>query len=238
MINNDKQKFTKKICKYIPIITIVILAIGGYLWGVQKYLTVSLLKEHQASLEIFIDQHKVLSVLIYSGIYIAITGVSIPGAVFLTIAGGFLFGQLIGTIVVVISATLGATIIFLSAKLALGETLQKQAAPWLIRMQRGFNENAVWYLLTVRLIPIFPFVGINLVCALIKIPLQTFFFTTLIGIIPGSFIYVSLGVAMHELINQSDFSANIILNPKILLALAGLGILTLLPVIYKILKRH
>lgn len=228
----------KSIAKYIPIITLIVLSIVGSIWGIQKYFNVGQLKEHQVALELFIMQHEVLALVIYALIYITITGVSIPGATFLTIAGGFLFGQLIGTFVVVISATLGATVIFLSTKLATGELLQKRAGPWLKKMQQGFKENEISYLLTLRLIPLFPFVAVNLVCALIKVPLRTFFFTTLIGIIPGSFVYVSLGVAMHEVINQPDVTPNLIINHKILIALVGLGILTLLPVLYKYLHRH
>ena len=94
------------------------------------------------------------------------------------------------------------------------------------------------YLLTLRLIPIFPFVAVNLAAALFQIPFKTFAFGTFLGIIPGSFVYVSMGVALQEVIQKPDFSPRIVLDPKILIALTGLGILSFLPVLYKRFKKN
>lgn len=227
----------RKFVKYVPIILIIILSVLAAMFGLQQYFSVNHLKEHREIIEHFIVQHEVYALLIFGLIYITITGASIPGATFLTMVGGFLFGQIIGTLVVVICATLGASIIFLSTSLATSEFLKQKSRPWLTKMQQGFKNNSISYLLTLRLIPLFPFVAVNLVCAFLKVPFRTFFFTTLIGIIPGSFVYVSLGVAMREVINQPEFTPIVILNPKILIALCGLGIITLLPVVYKRLHR-
>jgi uncharacterized membrane protein YdjX (TVP38/TMEM64 family) len=225
-----------KIKKYIPILIIVILSICAWQFGLQHYFNFSALKNNQTLIESYILNHYALSLLIYSSIYILIVGLSIPGATFMTLIGGLLFGQLVGTCVVVISATFGATLLFISARQATQNILKKKAGPWVAKMQKGFQENAAFYLLTLRLVPLFPFVAINLVAAILEIPLRTFFFVTLFGIIPGSFVYVSLGVAMREVINKPNFSPNIILDPKILIALTGLAVLSLLPVLYKLYK--
>lgn len=156
----------------------------------------------------------------------------------MTITGGLLFGQWIGTLASVVSATIGASILFLSARMASSDLLAKKSGSWINKMKDGFKENAFTYLLTLRLIPIFPFAVINVAAAIFQISLRTFFFATLIGIIPGSFVYTSMGVALREVIAQPDFSSGLILNPKVLFALAGLGLLALLPVLYKKFKKR
>lgn len=218
----------------------MILLISAISWyfEVYKYFSFEVFKEHQQSLESFIEKKRLLSILIYCGIYILIVSVSIPGASFMTITGGLLFSQWIGVSVSVVSATIGASILFLGAKMASSDLLKKKSGSWGSKMKDGFKEDAFTYLLTLRLIPIFPFAIINLAAAIFQIPLRTFFFGTLIGIIPGSFVYTSMGVALREVISQPDFSRGLILNPKVLFALAGLGILALLPVLYKKFKKN
>lgn len=227
-----------KIKKYLPILLILLISAISWYFEIYKYFSFEVFKEHQQSLELFIEAQKFLSILIYCGIYILIVSISIPGASFMTITGGLLFGQWIGTSVSVISATIGATILFLSARMASSDLLAKKSGSWVSKMKDGFKENAFTYLLTLRLIPIFPFAVINLAAAIFQISLRTFFFGTLIGIIPGSFVYTSMGVALREVISQPDFSSGLILNPKVLFALGGLGILALLPVLYKKFKKN
>ena len=117
----------KGFSKYIPILVILSLSLLGYSFGIHKYLDFQHLKQHQVAIELFLLQHQILSLLLYASVYILSTGLSIPGAAFLTIVGGYLFGQVLGTLVVVISATLGACVIFLSVKLALSEILLKKS---------------------------------------------------------------------------------------------------------------
>jgi len=222
----------KKVTPYVPLIILLILSILVWSLGWQHYLNFESFKAHHHTIELFIIKHYGLSVLIFACLYIACGALSIPGATLLTVGSGFLFGQMMGVMISVISATLGATLLFLSARLASTDLLKKKAGGWVKKMQDGFRENAFSYLMTLRLIPLFPFVAINLVAALLQIPLRTFFFGTLIGIIPGSFVFASIGVGLHEVIEQPNFHLNLILNPPILMALIGLGVLSLLPAIY------
>lgn len=223
----------KAMKKYIPLMVILVLSACVWFFNLYTYFSFDTLKVHQQFLDDFVAQNKILSVVIYCIIYIAVVGLSIPGAAFMTLAGGFLLGQWIGTMAAVFSATLGASLLFLSAKNASADLLSKKAGAWAQKMQSGFSENAFSYLLTLRLIPIFPFVAINLAAALFQIPLRTFFWGTFLGIMPGSFVYVSMGVALRAVIQMPDFSSHIILDPKIFVAFIGLGLLSLLPILYK-----
>ncbi len=219
--------------KYLPLFLIVVTSLTVWATGLHHYLNIDTLRVYHQDLQNFVMQYLVMSVLIYSILYIAVVSLSLPVATFMTLLGGFLFGQVLGTVTVVISATLGATILFLTMRSASESYVREKAGPWLKKMQKGFQENALYYLWTLRLIPLFPFVAVNLVAAILQIPLRTFFWGTFIGIIPGSFVYVSIGNGFKDVIEEPTFSPNIILEPHILIGLIGLGILSLLPVFYK-----
>lgn len=223
----------KKLKRYLPLLIIACISFMAWTLGVHHYFSFDVLRLHHEELEAYINLHPLTSFTIYMGVYIAIVGLSIPGATFMTLLGGFLFGQSLGTCLVIVSATVGATILFLSAKLASEDFLNQKAGPWMSKMKAGFQENAFYYLLTLRLIPIFPFVAINLVAAVFQIPLKTFVVGTFIGIIPGSFVFVSIGNALKDVVLTTDLTPKIILEPKFIIALVGLGTLSLLPVFYK-----
>lgn len=218
---------------YLPFLIIVTISLLAWSTGVHHYFSFEMLRTHHEDLEAYIRLYPYTSFVIYMGTYITLVGLSIPGATFMTLVGGFLFGQWVGTGLVVVSATIGATLLFISTKLASEDFLSRKASPWIDKMKAGLQENALYYLLTLRLIPIFPFVAINLVAAVLQMPLRTFIIGTFMGIIPGSFIYVSLGNALKDVILTPTFTPKIILEPKFILALVGLGILSLLPVFYK-----
>lgn len=227
-----------KIKKNAPLLVILCLAITAWIFDLHHYFSFEVFKTHQKTIEDFISNHLVLSILIYAASYIAIVALSLPAATFMTLSGGFLFGQWIGTGLVITSATIGACFLFLSARMASSNLINAKTTGLAKKMQKGFQENALSYLLTLRLIPLFPFVAVNLAAAFFQIPLRTFALGTFFGIIPGSFVYVSMGVALHEVIQKPDFSPTIVLDRKILLALVGLGILSLLSTFYKHLKKN
>lgn len=171
-------------------------------------------------------------------LYILAVAASIPGAVFLTLAGGFLFGVLWGVLLVVISATLGATLLFFAVRTALGEWLAKKASGWISRMRQGFQHNAFSYLLTLRLIPLFPFWVVNIVPALLSVSAKTFISATFIGIIPGSTVYVLVGNGLSQVFasNQTP-NLGIIFEPKVLGPLLALAALSLIPALYQFFTR-
>ncbi len=156
-------------------------------------------------------------------------------------SGGFLFGTFEAAVYVVIGATLGATGIFLAAKTAFGDVLHARAGPALQKMEAGFQENALSYLLVLRLIPLFPFWLVNIVPAFLGVPLRTYVIGTFFGIIPGVLVFASVGSSIGGVLDSFDPDdppdlGSIIFQPENLLPLLGLAVLSLLPIVYRRIK--
>lgn len=224
----------KKLLHWLPLAFLIIILFLFFYFHCYEYLSLSALQQHRHWLSQWTAQHYLLAVLSYMLIYQLAVAVSIPGAVFLTLIGGFLFGIVAGALYVVCSATLGAIWLFLAVNSALGDWLTQRSSGWVDKMRRGFQENAFNYLLVLRLIPIFPFWVVNIVPAILGVRLRTFFLATLIGIIPGSLVYVTLGNSLGSILDAGQTpNLGIIFAPDIILPLLGLALLSLLPVIYK-----
>lgn len=220
--------------RLIPLLVLAAGLVAFFAFGLDQYLTFDALKENRAWLLDQVEQSPVFAALVYMGIYIAVVAFSLPGGAVMTITGGFLFGQWLGSVYVVFAATVGATILFIAAKTALGDLLRAKAGPFLQKMEAGFREDALSYLLVLRLIPLFPFFIVNLVPAFLGVSLRVFFIATFAGIIPGSFVYATVGAGLGSIFDAGgEFSARGILTPEIITALVGLAVLALLPVVYK-----
>ncbi|EKD74285.1 MAG: hypothetical protein ACD_45C00008G0005 [uncultured bacterium] len=219
---------------------LIIIAVGLgclYYFKWYEYLSFSTLKLYHATLQNWVEQYYLIIVLFYMLLYILFVTLSVPGAAFMTIIGGFLFGP-IATLYVVVSATLGAMLLFLAVRTALGEWLTKQVKGWIKKIETEFQENAFNYLLFLRLMPVFPFWVINVVAALLAMRLKTFLSATFIGIIPGAFVYVMVGNGLDVLFKENKLpNPDIIFTLPILLPLLGLAMLVLIPVIYNQWKR-
>jgi len=216
-------------------VTVLVLAIATvFVFGLQDYLTFDALRDNRMFLMQIVEEYTVLSVITFIAIYAISTALSLPGGAILSVAGGFLFGWLLGGISVVVGATIGATAVFLIAKTALGTTLEKKAGPFIKRLEAGFRENALSYLLVLRLIPIFPFFIVNLVPAFLGVPLGIYVIGTFFGIIPGSLVFSVAGAGLGSVFDSgAQFSAVSVFTPEVIAALAGLSLLSLLPVAYK-----
>jgi uncharacterized membrane protein YdjX (TVP38/TMEM64 family) len=202
--------------------------------GLERYLSIDALRQHRSVLRAWVETSGLLAALVFMAIYIITVAFALPGATVLTIAGGFLFGSIWSTGLVIISATLGATILFSIAKTTLGDVLRAKASAWLPRLEAGFREHALSYLLVLRLVPIFPFFIINLVPAFLGVPLSTFILGTFLGIIPGTFVYATVGAGLGSVFDAGGtFSLRGVLTPQIVTALVGLAVLALIPVVYK-----
>ncbi len=178
-----------------------------------------------------VDRAGPLAPLAFIGIYTAVAALSIPGGVFLTVAGGFLFGTWLGGLYSLSGATLGASLLFLAARSSFGDLLRRRAGPFLRRVEDGFRENGASYLLFLRLVPLFPFWLVNLVPAFFGLSLRLFVICSFFGMAPGAFVYAGVGAGAGALIESPD--AHVILQPKVLLPLIALAALSLLPVLYK-----
>src|SRR5262249_6755980 len=124
--------------------------------------------------------------------------------------------------------------LFLAARTAFRDLLRARAGPWLARLEQGFAENGLSYLLVLRLVPVFPFFVVNLVPAFLGLGLRTYVIGTLLGIIPGTFVYASLGAGLGSIFDSGgQCSLQHVLTPQLVLALLGLGLLAMLPIAYR-----
>ena len=228
--DNPKEKI-KKIKRWLPLILLATLMVVAFSSGILEQLNLEALQTHKEALLSKVTAHPVISALAFIGSYITVVALSLPVALIFPLTGGFLFGKWLGTLYVVGAATLGASLIFLIAKTALGETLRGKAGGLYKRIESNMKENAIGYLLFMRLVPVFPFFLVNIVPALFNIPLRAFILTSFFGMIPGSFVFVNLGEQLGEINNLSD-----LISGETLLAFALLGFLALVPTLYKQLK--
>ena len=254
---SDKSSLVKRLLPLVVLAGVAALVISQ---GWHKYLTLEHIAANRDLLKGYIADNYLGALLAYMGIYIVVIALSLPGGVFLTLTGGFLFGWLIGGATTVIAATIGATIIFLIAKTSFGEPLAARAGPWLGKLRAGFQENALNYLLFLRLVPLFPFWLINLAPALLGVGLGTYAIGTFFGIIPGTFAFAFAGVGLDSVIEaqqqvyqdclkgqsagggatECEFALNpgALVTPELLIAFAALGVVALLPVILKKFRKN
>jgi uncharacterized membrane protein YdjX (TVP38/TMEM64 family) len=206
-----------------------IAAFGLIRWsGLGSYLSLDTLKTHRETLTTFVSKHFALAAAGYVAVYVTAVAFSLPGAVFLTLSGGFLFGATIGTLLTVTGATIGATLIFVFAKTLFGENaLDKFGAP-AMKLADGIRRNAASYLMVLRLVPLFPFFLVNLVPAFVGVPLVTYVLTTFFGIIPGTAVFSLAGAGLGTVLDQGGaITPSSILTREIVAGLVGLAVLSL-----------
>ncbi|MCL5776936.1 VTT domain-containing protein [Limibaculum sp. FT325] len=226
----------RTLLRWLPMLLIAAGAVAALLYG-RDYLSFDALAENRDTLAAFRDQNFALSVALYMGLYIAAVAFSVPGAVWLTIAGGFLFGTALATAATVLSATIGAIMIFCAARTSLGAVLHEKAGRWLDRIEAGFREGEVSYLLIMRLVPAVPFFVANLAPAFLGVRLRTFSWTTLVGIVPGTAVYASVGAGLGGVLDLGGKpDLGVIFTPTILGPLVGLAALSALPVVVRKLR--
>lgn len=208
------------------------------LTGALDYLSFAALAEHREWLIGQVARLGVVAALIFVGVYALCTALSLPTGLLLSTVGGFLFGTWWGGLLNVAGATLGATVIFLAARTVLGDPLRARAGPWLSRLEAGFRENALSYMLVLRLVPLFPFWLVNLAPAFLGVRTSSYVTGTFFGIMPGAFVFASVGTGLGAILARGatpDGSA--LLQPSVILPIVGLALLALLPVLLKRLRR-
>jgi len=233
----------------VAVLACVIAAMGWH-----HLLTVKTIGLNYEALREFISANLATALALYAAIYISIVALSLPGATVLTLAGGLLFGWKIATPMAVVAATAGATIIFLVARSSLGTVMTSRVGPWLERLRSGFAENALSYLLFLRLVPAFPFVVVNLASAVLGVPLRTYVLGTFLGIIPGTTAFTVAGAGLGSVIKAQNRSyhaclatmppdpdvacpyrvdTHALVTKELIVAFVLLGIVALLPVALK-----
>lgn len=224
--------------RLLPLLGLLVGLVGFFALGLDEYASVEALREHRQSLLDFVERYGVLAGLAFMLVYATVIAFSVPGGVVMTLAGGFLFGIWWATLYVVVAATIGATVLFVIVKHALGDAVRAKVRPWVGKMEDGFNRNAFSYLLFLRLIAVFPFWVVNLVPAFLGVRLRTYVIATVIGILPATFIFASVGNGLGAILDAGEVpDLGIIRQPKILLPILGLALLALLPVAYQRYKK-
>ena len=220
----------KKIALALVSIAIIILFFS---FDMQRFLTLSALKANRQTLLDYYAAHKLIMVAGFMAIYIVQTALSRPGAAILSLAAGAIFGSIMGTVYANIAATTGATLAFLVTRYLLRDVVLNKFGRKLEGMNRELETRGFSYLLFLRLVPLFPFFLINLAAGLTRLPLRTFFFGTMLGIIPGGFVYVNAGASLATIDSLSG-----IVSPRVLGSFALLGLFALVPVLYNKFKNN
>lgn len=251
--SKDKPAARKSLgVRLMPLVLLIVAAAIIWWSGVLDYVSLQKLAEHRETLRGWVSENFVAAILAYIGLYAIVVALSLPAAAPLTLTGGFLFGWFAGGLATVTAATIGAVVIFLLARTALAEPLARRAGPWLDRLRAGFHENAISYLLFLRLVPAFPFWLVNLAPALLGVKLRDYVVATFIGIIPGTFAFALTGagldsvLAAHQEAYERCLTQNSapgacsfgldpasLLTPQLLAAFAALGVVALIPAIVK-----
>jgi uncharacterized membrane protein YdjX (TVP38/TMEM64 family) len=210
---------------------VVAVLLGLRATGLGEALSIETLARHQTALAGFVARNLALAALLYVAAYTLAVALSLPGAVVLTLAGGFLFGALLGTALAVLAATLGALLVFLLARRIFGADALARLGPRAAVLAAGIRRDAVAYLLVLRLVPLFPFVLVNLVPAFCGVGATVFVLTTLVGILPGTAVFALAGAGLGEVLAAGGgFEIGRVLTPEILGALLGLAALSLLAI--------
>ncbi len=229
---------SKSIWRFVPL---AILAGGlaiGYALGWHEYLSLGELAARKDQLQAYASSYGILAPFLFGLLYMVATAFAFPAAGALTVFGGFLFGWALAGIVVAVSATIGATLIFLAARSALGDALRSRVKGRAEALSKGFEDNAFGYLLVLRMTPVLPFFVVNVAPALFKVRLGTYVATTFLGILPGTFVLAYLGSGVDSVLTAANAAGRTptlgdIVTPQITLALVGLALLAISAMLVK-----
>jgi len=233
-ISGKAARAKSRLRRFLPLALLFVGFALFFALGLQHELSLETLKAHREAFEAWVEAHPILAALVFAGLYALIVACSIPAGAPMTLAGGLLFGVWEGGGLVVVAATIGATVIFLAAKTALADLLRARVGGRIRAMEDGFAKNAFNYLLVLRLVPVFPFFLVNLAAGLLGVRLGTYVLATFIGIIPGTFVYAGLGNGLGAIFESGGTpDLGLIFRPIVLYPLIGLALLSLLPVVWQ-----
>ncbi len=208
-----------KFSRFLLLSMIATLVAIFFIFDLQQYLTLEALKVKQGTIESYRNDNYGLTVLIYASIYITVTGLSLPGATVLTLAGGAIFGLLWGTVIVSFASSIGATLAFLAARFLFRDAVKSRFCCRIQEIDEGINRDGAFYLLTLRLIPLFPFFMINLALGLTALKTRTYYWVSQVGMLAGTLIYVNAGTQLAKIESMSGIVSPALLGSFVLLGL-------------------
>jgi uncharacterized membrane protein YdjX (TVP38/TMEM64 family) len=253
---NDISAKPPALKRFGPLVAIVAAMALVFVLGWHEHITLENVVAQRDRFHGVLARYPVPSVLAYMAIYVVAVALSVPCGLILTVAGGLLFGLLVGGLAAVTAATIGATIVFLIARTAVGESFSERAGPWLAKLSVGFRREALSYMLFLRLVPAFPFWFVNIAPAVLGVPLKTFVIGTFLGIIPATFAFASAGAGLDSVVMaaKSEYAACVVakganacklkihvgslLTRELILALLLLSLAALIPMVLKRWRRR
>ena len=207
----------------ILLVIIIIAVIASYVFfDLGRFLTLSFIQSQLSEIQQFRDENFGLTALLYFTAYIAITALSIPGAVIVTLLGGAIFGVLWGTLIVSFASSIGATLAFLVSRLLLRDWVQSKFGHYLGPINRGVEKDGNFYLFSIRMVPLFPFFIVNLLMGLTPISVGSFYIVSQIGMLVGTAVYVNAGSELAQITSLSG-----LVSPSVILSFVLLGIFPL-----------
>lgn len=209
--------------KALILLGVIVLVGAFFAFDLQRYLTLTALKARQEAFHAYYASHRLLTLLAYFLIYVAVTALSLPGATIMTLAGGTLFGFWPALVVISFASSIGATLAFLVSRFLLRAWVQSRFRDRLAALNAGIEREGAFYLFTLRLVPLFPFFVINLVMGLTSMRAATFYWVSQVGMLAGTAVYVNAGTQMGQLESLSG-----ILSPGLLFSFILLGIFPLI----------
>ena len=233
---SDSRSRAKKFSfrRLLPLFVLVAGFAAFFGLGLDRYLSFQALRDNREFLLEWRDENYFVAALVFAGGYAVFTSFSVPVGLWMTLAGGFLFGTVAGCFLSLFGASLGATAIFLAARYAFTDMLRDKVGAVIAKMEAGFRENQLSYMLILRLVPLFPFWLVNLVPAFLNVSTRIYIFGTFFGMIPGARVYASVGNGLGSVFESgAEPDLGIIFSPEILFPIIGLALLALIPVIYK-----
>jgi pyruvate/2-oxoglutarate dehydrogenase complex dihydrolipoamide dehydrogenase (E3) component/uncharacterized membrane protein YdjX (TVP38/TMEM64 family) len=209
--------------KYLTIIILATVIIAFFVLGLDRYFTLDFFKSRQTAIDAYVSAQPVKSAALFFLAYVAVTGLSLPGAALMTLAAGAVFGLLWGTVIVSFASSLGATLAFLASRFLLRDSMQARFGDRLKTINAGIEKDGAFYLFTLRLVPAFPFFVINLVMGLTPLKTRTFYWVSQLGMLAGTLVYVNAGTEIARIESLSG-----ILSPGLIISFTLLGIFPLL----------
>ncbi len=214
-MSTRKQKM-----KWLLGILVLASVIAFFYFDLGQWLNIENLKAQKLVLSQYVSEHFWLTLLVFFIIYVAVAALSLPGAAILTLAAGAIFGLINGFVVVSFASSLGALLAFLGARFLFRDTIKQHFAKQLAPIENGIEKDGAFYLLSLRLVPLFPFFVVNLLMGLTNLPARTFYIYSQLGMIPGTLAYIYAGTQLVKIDKVED-----VLSPGLLSALIILGIL-------------
>ncbi len=225
--------------RLLPVAILLLGLVLFFALGLGRHLSFETLSRNHAELTAWVKANDALAALAFVAAYATIAAFSLPVSAMMTALSGFLFGIWLGAALSIVGATLGAMALFTVARSAFYDLFHARAGTALQRLETGFRRDSFSYLLFLRLVPLFPFWLVNIVAALLGMKFGPFVLATVIGIIPGSVVFASIGAGFGTLFESGQVpDLGVIFQSGILLPLLGLGVLSLVPVLYRRLVRR